>query len=110
MGLFPVSHYKQIEQVGETFSHLMALPYNITFDLSSNGDKCYQYKEVGEEAGVEFYQLCMVYLMSYHQPYSKTCRQTDNGFVDMRDWLKDMLNQPHVRDALNKSIYCEIKE
>lgn len=100
-----ISHYTQIEKVGESFSTILSLPYNIAFDLSAHGDKCYQYEDIAKEFGIDFYQLCMVYLISYHKPYSDTCRNTPNGFVDMRTWLRMMLKNTEILNALNTSIY-----
>lgn len=107
MPLGYVSFYNQIEQngVGDVFSSTLGLRDNVADMLCAHGDKCYQYREVGEKHGVEFYQLVMVYLLSHDLPYSKTVRDTPNGWVGLPEWLDMMLQKPEIKDALSKSIY-----
>jgi hypothetical protein len=55
--------------------------------IGAHGDKAYGYQDRWEKAGIHFYHGVALYLMTYCQPYSQTCRETLNDWVDPGQWV-----------------------
>lgn len=55
----------------------------------SDGDKTEQYRDRWESAGLDYRIAAVVYCFSKVPPYSQTCRQTQNGFVEPVRWVID---------------------
>ena len=53
----------------------------------SHGDKTRQYRDQWEDAGVPFNHGAFIYLMSHISPYSDQVRQTEDGWVDVAEWV-----------------------
>jgi hypothetical protein len=85
------------------FSVSLKLPESIGELLIAHSDKAYQYEYIGDEFDLEFYQLLMVYLLSYVEPYSQTVRQTSDGWIPVEDWLRQMIVKPEIQKALKDS-------
>ena len=61
--------------------------------ISAHGDKAYGYQGKWEKAGIHFYHGVAIYLMTYCRPYSETCRETSNGWVEVCQWVIDHYNE-----------------
>lgn len=85
---FRNDHYKYIEKHGKVFSGALGIN-DVTKSLVAEGDKCRQYKDQWEEAGVPFVIGSMIYIASKESKYANTVRQTDNGFVKPCQWVID---------------------
>jgi hypothetical protein len=94
------NHYQHIEKVGVRFSDFLGLSYPVTHLLVSDGDKAYQYRYIFERNGLSFGDGVMIYLLSNISPYSKTVRQTDEGWVSVEEWLDKMCKNPTILDAI----------
>lgn len=55
--------------------------------IVAHGDKCYQYRNEWEAAGIPFNHGVMIYLLSYLNPYADTVRQTANGWIPVETWV-----------------------
>lgn len=83
------NHYKFIEYVGTYIQEMLKLQYNPN-DLSvAHGDKCYGYRDEWENAGVPFNHGALIYLFTRMSPYSSQVRETENGWVDVGQWVID---------------------
>lgn len=60
--------------------------------LSSSGDKCYGFEKMWRDNGIPFCHGIAIYLLTIFKPYSKECRNTDNGWVDPEKWVIDNYN------------------
>lgn len=85
---FQNNHYKYIEKYGNVFSDALGID-DVTKSLVADGDKCRQYKDQWEEAGVPFVIGSMIYIASKEYKYVSTVRQTENGWVDVCQWVID---------------------
>ena len=94
------NHYDYIEKHGKAFSDRLRVE-DVSKLLSAHGDKSEQYKRTIEEAGYPFHKGAMVCLLTYVKPYSDAVRQTETGWVSVRDWLFATLkHNPIIRGAL----------
>lgn len=80
------NHYKWLDHHLQTF--FKALGVSCTNGIIvAHGDKCYSYREEWEDAGIPFSHGVALYLLSYIHPYSKTCRETEGGWIKPSDWV-----------------------
>ena len=84
------NHYEWIE------TNLPLLLTSLGIDSSeaegmglAHGDKCYQYKQEWEDAGVPWFHGVGIYMLSYINPYEKEVRNTTNGWVPVEEWVID---------------------
>lgn len=52
-------------------------------------DKCDQYKQEWEEAGVPYEHGVMIYMLTFVSPFSENVRSTKNGWVAPEEWVID---------------------
>lgn len=84
-GYVGVVTYKFVEEMGKKFVTCNLSNYHL---LSGHLDKCYQYKEEWETAGIPFGHGCLIYLLSFCWPWNQTIRQTPRGvFVKPDEWV-----------------------
>lgn len=55
--------------------------------ISAHGDKCYGYRYKWEQAGVPFEHGVAIYLLTYVRPYGHEVRETEDGWVDVGQWV-----------------------
>jgi len=55
--------------------------------ITAHGDKCYGYKSQWEEAGIPFEHGVAIYLLTYFNPYASEVRETENGWVEVGEWV-----------------------
>lgn len=95
------SHYTYIEKYGEQFSQALGLPYSVNELTVAHGDKAYGYRHEWEGSGIPFAKGVMIFLLSYMHPWSKTVRETSDGWVDTCDWVIDLYkNNEKIQAAL----------
>ena len=96
------NHYKFIEYVGPYIQEMFKLQYNPN-DLSvAHGDKCYGYRDEWENAGVPFNHGALIYLFTHMSPYSIQVRETENGWVDVCQWVIDFYkSHPELTEYIN---------
>jgi hypothetical protein len=61
--------------------------------VRAHGDKGYGYRYFWEEKGIPFHKGMALYLLSYIRPFSKTCRETEKGWVDPGKWVVKKANE-----------------
>jgi len=70
------------------FYHLVTgMTNGATGIIVSDGDKFSQYEYEWAKHGISLNHGGMIYLISKESPYNKECRQTDNGFVYVDEWV-----------------------
>lgn len=89
-----VSHYKYCDKYFVEFAKKLGIDTN-TAPIGAHGDKCYSYDSEWEDAGIPFSHGVMIFLISYELPYSNEVRQTDNGFIDVGDWVIENYKSGH---------------
>jgi hypothetical protein len=57
--------------------------------IAAHGDKCSQYRDTWEKAGIPFEHGAAIYLLSYVSPFSQEVRNTDKKWVTPCDWVVD---------------------
>ena len=57
--------------------------------IGAHGDKGYGYRDMWENAGLEFHKAMAVYLAGYVRPYADECRDVDGQWVDPSQWVVD---------------------
>ncbi len=83
-----VNHYKWLEKHLPAFFEKVGVNYEHNAGIiGAHGDKCYSYRNVFEENGIEFPHGVAIYLLSYVSPYHKEVRETKDGWVDVYDWI-----------------------
>lgn len=88
---FHHDHYKYIEKHGKVFSDALGID-DVNKSVVAEGDKCRQYRNTWDKAGVPFGIGSMIYIASKERKYVDTVRQTDNGWVDVCQWVIDKFN------------------
>jgi hypothetical protein len=58
--------------------------------ISAHGDKCYSYRDQWEKHGIPFEKGVAIYLASYIYPWSKTVRNTEEGWIAPDKWVMSM--------------------
>ncbi len=102
--LFANSHYAWLDKHLEEFFTLIDLPnpqWNANGMGTAHGDKCYSYRISWSDAGLPFNHGVAIYMLSYCDPYSKTVRETESGWVAPDTWVIEMYQQ-------FKTILCDI--
>lgn len=91
-----MNHYDWCEKYGGEFFKIVGInPSYVSSFLSCDGDKCYQYKERWENAGIPFVHGVLIYLITKSSPYVNEVRNTPNGWVDVCDWIIDNYTNNH---------------
>ena len=92
-----MNHYQWLENNFLTFAQSLGVQ-GFEGDITAHGDKCYSYKETWKKAGIPFAHGVAIYLLSFYQPYSKQVRQTQNGWVQPDQWVKEkyFAFRPHL--------------
>lgn len=94
-----MSHYDWLnENLKEFFD---GVGINIDYHkgvIVAHGDKCYGYKHAWEQAGIPFEHGVAIYLLTYFNPFADEVRQTDDGWVDVKQWVID--NYPKFKRFL----------
>lgn len=67
--------------------------------IVAHGDKCYSYESIWDEHNIPFKYGVALYLLSYINPWSDTCRNTNNGFIKPYEWVID--NYRKYKEILN---------
>jgi hypothetical protein len=85
-----VSHYKYLDIAFPMF--LKNIGYGDKWEwncgiVTAHGDKGYCYRDDWEEHDIPFHEGMAVYLLTYMNPWANEVRNTDNGFVDPREWV-----------------------
>lgn len=57
--------------------------------VSAHGDKGYSYRDYWKENGIPFPKGMAIFLLSYCHPYADEVRETDHGWVDVKQWVVD---------------------
>lgn len=55
--------------------------------IGSDGDKCYQYRQAWEDAGIPFPHGVAIYMLGSVPPFSLEVRETKMGWVAPKDWV-----------------------
>lgn len=79
------SHYQYLELVLPRIYEKLNI--YLGGDMSAHGDKGYSFREEWNKNGILFPRGMVVYLLSYRNPYYKTVRDTDSGWVDVCLWV-----------------------
>lgn len=87
-----VNHYEWLEQHFESFCDGLQIKpvfYKgcVQGILACDGDKCEQYKNRWENAGVPYVHGAAIYLITKMAPFSSEVRNTANGFVEPGQWV-----------------------
>lgn len=79
----------------------------------AHGDKGYGYKSRWEKEGINFCHGMAIFLLSYCRPYSKEVRETEEGWVDVCEWVikayprfKDKLPNLDIYKVPDESVIC----
>jgi hypothetical protein len=81
------NHYDWLNKNFLKFTKNLGVPYDTTYLIVAHADKCYSYRETWEKHDILFEYGVAIYLLSYIHPYSKTCRETENGWVNPEKWV-----------------------
>lgn len=96
------SHYDWLKVNFETFLTNLNLE-NPNFHLgliSAHGDKCSCQRYEWEDIGIPFEHGVAIYLLTYIRPWSKEVRETEKGWINPIQWVKD--NYKRFKYALPK--------
>jgi len=91
-----MNHYKYLERVLPTFFEVCEVTGGWECNggiIGAHGDKGYGYRDRWEQAGLKFPKAMAVYMLTYVAPYGHEVRETDNGWVDVADWVIDNYNR-----------------
>ena len=83
------NHYTWLEDNLDDFAENIKVrsPWGICGLIGAHGDKCYGYKSRWEEAGIVFPHGVAIYLLGHVNPYASEVRDTDDGWVDICEWV-----------------------
>ena len=97
------SHYAYIEKYGKTLSEDLNVS-DITELLIAHGDKCDSYQSSWEKHFIPFSKGVMVYLLTKQKPFDDQVRDTQHGWVDPFEWIKEqyLFKDSAIRIALDK--------
>ena len=96
------NHYIWLEKNLPDFFKSLGINFNTVCPgiITAHGDKCYGYASMWKKVGIPFHYGVAIYLLSYLEPYSRTVRQTDNGFINPGEWVikqyKNLKNKIHL--------------
>lgn len=82
-----MSHYDWLEKNLSKFFERIGMAGKDVGLISAHGDKCRQYSDEWERRGIPFEHGAAIYLLSYCHPFSKTVRETKDGWVTPKDWV-----------------------
>ena len=57
--------------------------------ISADLDKCYSYKNIWKENGIDFDNGCILYFITKISPYNSEVRDVGNKFVEPYKWVID---------------------
>lgn len=83
-----MNHYNWLNKNFNDFTNNLNLP-NYQGLITAHGDKCYSYKDEWESHNIPFPHGVAIYLLTYVKPFSKEVRETNNGWVDPKQWVID---------------------
>lgn len=93
------SHYDWLQENLGQFIKAMCLENRMSLGIiSAHGDKCYQYRDTWNKAGVPFEHGVALYFLTYLRPWSEEVRDTNTGWVKPDVWVID--NYPKFKDKL----------
>lgn len=103
MGLFGPGHYDYLEANLMSFFKLVGIdtsPHNNGM-IVAHGDKAYGFKYDWNQAEIPFERGVAIYLLSYCSPFNTESRETENGWVDVGDWVRDNYErfEPYLVEA-----------
>lgn len=85
-----MSHYDWLNQNFELFCKSAGVDDDEHRGLiGAHGDKCYGYRHAWEDAGIPFEHGVAIFLLTYVNPYGKEVRETENGWVNVMQWVLD---------------------
>lgn len=99
-GYVGVVSHKFVEGMNKQFVTCNLSNYHL---LSGHLDKCYQYKDEWEIAGIPFGHGCLIYLLSFCWPWNQTVRHTPRGvFVEPEKWvISQYANDVKIREVID---------
>lgn len=93
------SHYDYLKE--HLFPFMEKMGVNIEWNggiIGAHGDKAYGYRDEWKRAGIQFPHGVAIYLLTYCRPYALEVRETENGWVDPKQWVIDNKDRflPHL--------------
>ena len=90
MSLFGPNHYDYLHEHLMKFFKDVGVKYEQNEGIiSAHGDKAYGYRFEWNAAEIPFNHGVSIYMLTYCKPFSDEVRETDNGWVDPGEWVRD---------------------
>jgi hypothetical protein len=89
-----MNHYDWLEKYLDGFVEVLfpeneweRWKFNLKSSIVADGDKCYQYEDRWQKAGIPFSLGVAIYFLTYYSPFSRQVRQVGFFWVDPCDWV-----------------------